>query len=143
MTAYFDLLALSKSGSTSQSEIGSPYGRQWSVKVPMIVPPAAVKSPYYGNHLIRAMWRQAAEALRKADELVIMGFSLPPSDQIVSSLLATELNVQATVTPVDYGKAIVDHLKDVLGCDRQVVTEYAGRKDRAVPDWVRFRANLG
>jgi hypothetical protein len=111
-------------------------------KIPMIVPPAAVKSPYYVNHLIRTMWRQAAQALREADELVIMGFSLPPSDQIVSSLLATELNKDAFVFPVDYGTAIVKRLQDVLGSDEKIIPEYADRQENAIPDWVQARANL-
>jgi hypothetical protein len=111
-------------------------------KVPMIVPPAAVKSPYYGNHLLRAMWRQAAQALRQTDELVIMGFSLPTSDQIVSSLLTTELNKQSETVPVDYGADIVSRLKEVLGSEDQIAAEYAGRKGEAIPDWVKFRAHL-
>lgn len=109
-------------------------------KMPMIVPPAAVKSPYYVNNLIRAMWRQAAEALREASELVILGFSLPASDQIVSSLLATELNKQATVIPVDYGSAIADRLTEVLGSEDRIIVEYAGRQEKAIPDWVEFKA---
>ncbi|HEY3466894.1 MAG TPA: hypothetical protein VGL47_17295 [Amycolatopsis sp.] len=110
-------------------------------KVPMIVPPAAVKSPYYVNNTIRAMWRQAAEALREAEELVIMGFSLPPSDQIVSSMLATELNANAKIIPVDYSDAVVRNLERIFPAER-IVTEYAGLGDSAVPKWVATRANL-
>ena len=110
-------------------------------KVPLIVPPAAIKSPYYVNNTIGALWRQAAEALRQADELVIMGFSLPPSDQIVSSMLATELNDQAVIVPVDFGKAVVDNLKRIVDEER-IVTDYAGRGNSAVSEWVEARANL-
>ncbi|WP_290049961.1 SIR2 family protein [Amycolatopsis solani] len=110
-------------------------------KVPMIVPPAAVKSPYYVNNTIRAMWRQAAEALREADELVIIGFSLPPSDQIVRSMLATELNTDATIIPVDYGDAIVDNLQRIFPADR-IITDYAGLGVSSVPNWVASAANL-
>ena len=42
----------------------------------MIVPPAAVKSPYYSNGVLRSMWTKAAVALKQARELVIMGFTL-------------------------------------------------------------------
>ncbi|WP_439377806.1 hypothetical protein [Amycolatopsis lexingtonensis] len=110
-------------------------------KVPMIVPPAAVKSPYYVNNTIQAMWRQAAKALRQADELVIIGFSLPPSDLIVSSMLATELNPNATIIPVDYSAAVVENLKRIFPAER-IVTEYAGLGDSAVSKWVETRANL-
>ncbi|MBE1497626.1 hypothetical protein H4696_004726 [Amycolatopsis lexingtonensis] len=110
-------------------------------KVPMIVPPAAVKSPYYVNNTIRALWRQAAEALSQADELVIIGFSLPPSDLIVSSMLATELNPNATIVPVDYSDAVVSNLKRIFPAER-IVTEYAGLGDSAVSKWVETRANV-
>ncbi len=110
-------------------------------KVPMIVPPVAVKSPYYVNNTIRAMWRQAAEALGQAEELVIIGFSLPPSDQIVSSMLATELNSEATIIPVDYGSAVVDNLERIFDEER-IVKDFAGLGDTAVPTWVQTRANL-
>lgn len=46
----------------------------------MIVPPAAVKSPYYKNRTLQELWRLAAEALSQAEELVMMGFSLPQTD---------------------------------------------------------------
>ncbi|MEU7791459.1 hypothetical protein [Amycolatopsis sp. NPDC049159] len=103
-------------------------------------PPVAVKSPYYVNNTIRAIWRQAAEALRQADELVIIGFSLPPSDQIVSSMLATELNENATIIPVDYGDAVVSNLERIFPAER-IVTDDAGLRDSAVPKWVATRAN--
>lgn len=106
----------------------------------MIVPPAAVKSPYYVNNTIRALWRQAAEALQQADELVIIGFSLPPSDQIVSSMLATELNREATIIPVDYGSAVVDNLERIFDEER-IVKDFVGLGDTAVPTWVQTRAN--
>ncbi|MET8994288.1 hypothetical protein [Amycolatopsis sp. NPDC004169] len=110
-------------------------------KVPLIVPPAAIKSPYYMNNTIGALWRQAAEALRRADELVIMGFSLPPSDQIVSAMLATELSHEATIIPVDFGDAVVRNLKRILDEER-IVTDFAGQGDSAVSNWVKARANL-
>lgn len=110
----------------------------------MIIPPAAVKSPYYMNNTVRAMWRLAAEALRQTDELVVMGFSLPTSDQIVSSMLATELNGQADVIPVDYSDAIVDRLEDVLDARgrKRIIGEYAGGGEGAIEKWVRTRANF-
>jgi hypothetical protein len=55
------------------SSVYSDIDKLSADKVSMIIPPAAVKGPYYVNHLIRAMWRQAAQALREADELVIRG----------------------------------------------------------------------
>jgi hypothetical protein len=112
-------------------------------KVPMIIPPAAVKSRYYGNQIIRALWHQAAKALGAAEELVLMGFSLPPSDQIVASLIATELPPNALVVPVDTSTAVADNLRLRLGgsaADR-LVTAYCGTPD-PIPSWTRTFANL-
>lgn len=113
-------------------------------KVPMIVPPAAVKSPYYGNQIIRALWQQAAEALRDADELVLMGFSLPPSDQIVASLISTELPRDAAVVPVDPSTDVVDNLRRRLpaGTERDRVEPAFCGIDDSIPTWVRTFANL-
>jgi hypothetical protein len=128
-------------GTAGIVSIYSDVGRLESDKVPLIVPPAAVKSPYYGNNVVRAMWRQAAAALRAIDELVIMGFSLPASDQVVGSLLVTELNDKASVIPVDYSLDVVGRLVGLFGEDR-ITSTYAGRKENAIPDWVAFRSNI-
>ncbi len=71
---------------------------------------------------------------------MIIGFSLPPSDQIVSSMLATELNENATIIPVDYRDAVVSNLERIFPAER-IVTDYAGLRDSAVPKWVATRAN--
>lgn len=110
---------------------------------PMIVPPVAVKNPYYGNRTLQAIWRLTAEALAGAEELVIMGFGMPISDQLVSSLLATTLRKDATIVPVDFGFAVVDRLRQVLRLpdpDPRLVTSFAGRGASAVPDWVEMFA---
>jgi hypothetical protein len=75
---------------------------------PCIVPPASTKSPYYGNRTLHALWQQAAQALRDADEVVVMGFSLPPSDQLVSALLASELRDDCIVSPIDRSSRVVE-----------------------------------
>jgi len=107
---------------------------------PMIVPPAAVKSPYYSNRTLQALWRSAANVLRQAEELVIMGFSLPQTDLLVSSMLATTLRDDSVITPVDYGTKILDRvaetfdLKDLEGA--RINSSFAGLKDDALSAWV-------
>lgn len=113
---------------------------------PMIVPPTAVKSPYYGNRTLRRLWALAAEALQEADELVIMGFSLPESDLIVSSMLATNFEIadESTITPVDFSDRIVGRVLDTFGLDapaggvidEHVIPQYAGQEENALPNWV-------
>lgn len=64
-----------------------------------IVPPAALKSGYYGNPVTRAIWRQSYQALSQARSITLMGYSIPPTDLSTSGMLAEAL-VRATETKV-------------------------------------------
>lgn len=111
--------------------------------LPMIVPPAAVKNSYYNNATLKAIWRKAAAALTGADELVIMGFSLPATDMLVSSMLCTNLRNDCRIVPVDYGDGIVQRVCDTFGIstdDRRLDTRYVNLKQEAIPRWVEDHA---
>ena len=105
---------------------------------PCIVPPTSSKSPYYGNRTLHALWQQAALALRAADEVVVMGFSLPPSDQVVSAMLASELRDDCIVTPIDRSSEVVDRFRTLLDLPRtpsRVRNDFVGRTD-VIGEWV-------
>jgi hypothetical protein len=96
-------------------------------KVPMLVPPAATKTPFYKNRLLAAQWAQAAEALQNAEELVLMGYSAPITDLTVTTLIATEFKGN-TIVPVNLDKTIINRAKN-LGDrrrDLEVIDEYLG-----------------
>jgi hypothetical protein len=59
---------------------------------PFIVPPAAAKSAFYNNPVSRELWRSASEALSAADRVSLIGYSLPPTDLVVSGMLAEALS---------------------------------------------------
>ncbi|CAN5627207.1 hypothetical protein BH09ACT8_BH09ACT8_65390 [soil metagenome] len=106
---------------------------------PLIVPPAAVKSPYYSNSILKATWRAAADALKFADELVIMGFSLPATDMIVSSMLCTTLKDSCIITPVDYRDDIIERVCktfDMQADDERLNSNYVNLRENAIPNWV-------
>jgi hypothetical protein len=112
---------------------------------PMIVPPAAVKSPYYSNRTLQALWRSAREALADAEELVIMGFSLPQSDQLVRAMLCTNLSDNAGIVPVDYGNEVLPRVRSTFGLhgsDSRVVDVFTGLGADAIPTWVSQFANI-
>jgi len=120
---------------------GRPDAYELSVdREPMIVPPAAVKSPYYNNRTLQALWRLAADALRQAEELVIMGFSLPQTDLLVSSMLATTLRDDTVITPVDYDTKILDRVADTFNLKgfegARLNSSFAGLRDKALSAWV-------
>ncbi len=49
-------------------------------KIPLIVPPLADKLPYFEHETLRALWFQAASALRSASRVFYCGYSLPITD---------------------------------------------------------------
>ena len=49
-------------------------------KTPLIIPPLSTKGSYFENESLRLLWRLAGEALRDADEIIVMGYSLPATD---------------------------------------------------------------
>jgi hypothetical protein len=103
---------------------------------PMIVPPTAVKSPYYSNRTLQANWKRAARELGAAEEIVLMGFSLPPTDLTVSSLLATTRQDDVQLTPVNTRDDIVIRLPEALGIQAsQVRTEFIDEDD-PIAKWV-------
>jgi hypothetical protein len=97
-------------------------------RVPFVVPPAAPKSPYYRNAIIREVWQQAAHALRRADRVFIVGYSLPPTDLTFASMLTdTLIKSPSYVTIVDLRPAAVAERLCALGFpeDRVEVFESA------------------
>lgn len=81
---------------------------------PFIIPPTSVKNRYYDRTGLRAQWRAAGERLRGADELTIIGYSLPATDVGTTSFLRTTLNTHAVVTVVDPCPMVADRLDDLL-----------------------------
>ena len=57
--------------------------------VPLIIPPVADKGGYYDSQIVRVQWRAFAQALESADEVVFIGYSLPPSDLTMRLFLRT------------------------------------------------------
>ena len=54
---------------------------------PLIIPPTATKSGFYDNPLMRQLWREARAALELSDRITIVGYSLPQTDIVFSSML--------------------------------------------------------
>jgi hypothetical protein len=103
----------------------------------MIVPPAAVKSPYYGNRILQANWRLASEKIAEGGELIMMGFSLPPTDLLVNSMIAeTRFNNKVSFTPVNPDRGVVDRLRNTLRIPAHILcTDFAGIDD-PIQEWV-------
>jgi hypothetical protein len=112
----------------SHEGLSSPYEQTLpkltSDKVPMVVPPTASKSKFYENAVLSSQWKLAADAIREAEELVFIGYSIPKSDLITRSLLLTNFGGKRVV-PVDVSSNVLANLNDLWGnWDIEIATDY-------------------
>lgn len=108
-------------------------GRKVPGKAPVIVPPTTTKSRFFANGIIRELWRGAYEALRCADRVFVLGYSLPPADLVVQSLLTEAFAVKSPeVFVVNIEPTIADNFAH-LGVHRN--TEFCFRED-PIPTFV-------
>lgn len=81
---------------------------------PLVIPPTSSKSPFYGNMALRSLWADAAAALHRADELVVIGYSFPASDQQVTTLIRTALPPGKTIRVVTLDQPVADRAADAF-----------------------------
>jgi len=77
------------------ADAGAPSPREQSMYddvVPLIIPPTLTKGPYYTNLSLRGQWRRAAEALRAAKNLTVVGYSFPAADLVASQWVSTSFS---------------------------------------------------
>ncbi|MYE07992.1 MAG: hypothetical protein F4Y05_00125 [Acidimicrobiaceae bacterium] len=61
----------------------------------------ADKSALYGNATMSAIWQRTLAALKRAERLVLFGYSVPQTDTSILALLATGTSPDTRVTIVD------------------------------------------
>lgn len=102
--------------------------RELPGRVPFIVPPAAAKSSFYGNPVIRELWRSAADAISNASEIALMGYSLPTTDLVVSGMISERVGPsESGIKVVNRRPAEVVKRLEYLGLDRSRITTKSGR----------------
>lgn len=99
----------------------------------MVIPPTSSKSMFYSHRGLRAQWSSAATQLTNASRLIVIGYSLPPSDLQVHAMLSTALRSGTRLIVVDRNedsaKSVADrlnhlHLENIYSGDN-CVHEYA------------------
>ncbi|GCD20181.1 hypothetical protein CTKZ_17430 [Cellulomonas algicola] len=88
---------------------------------PLLVPPTAAKSTFYSNQSLRAQWRRAYTSLKQADELVVLGFSFPPSDVQVRQMILLS-GPWDLVTVVDPSPEPARRVRELLGDSQEIQT---------------------
>lgn len=100
-----------------------------SDKEALIIPPVTEKSIYFKNETIGRIWWEAAQTLRNASCVVVIGYSLPQSDLGMRSFLATVAGKgKKEVFVVDTDAGIPSHYRDLLGSS-EIVDTFAGKED--------------
>ena len=85
-------------------------------RVPFIVPPTATKSSYLTNLVVREIWARARTALAETERLIVIGYSVPPEDQVASGMLAEALRGRdVELIIVDHSAADVEARLEHLG----------------------------
>jgi len=114
-------------------------------KTPFIVPPTWNKTSFHGR--IEKVWEKAANTLKDAEDIVVIGYSLPPTDWFFNYLFA--LGVDMT-TPAngfyvyDIEKDVFKRFKDILGQDfEQRFYPYSITFEQAVKQTVPVELGIG
>lgn len=118
--------------------LNDPHSEMFvSDKRRFIVPPVYDKSSLLSHESIRSIWRQALDkALKPAENLYIIGYSLPETDSAMHALLwqgsSNEnlgYNEKKTLYIIDRDKNVVQRYADRLGCYYDINDAYVGNED--------------
>ncbi|MYJ78639.1 MAG: hypothetical protein F4047_10960 [Caldilineaceae bacterium SB0670_bin_27] len=84
-------------------------------KETLLIPPVAEKTTYFNNETVRALWKDAANALQHAAECYIIGYSLPISDLGMRFFLAGNTpDADTPVNVVDIEMSVLDRYREFL-----------------------------
>ena len=90
--------------------------RMLSGKVPLIIPPVLDKTFFFRHETLQSLWFKAGNALRKADRIVCIGYSLPKSDLTMAEFIKDACaGRKISFEIVDLMDEKIPHFKDVLG----------------------------
>ncbi|MDA8184905.1 MAG: hypothetical protein M0035_10845 [Actinomycetota bacterium] len=109
---------------------------------PFIVPPAALKSEYLRNPLVRELWRKAYRALMEASRVVLVGYSLPVADLGMAGMVAEALSREqraVTVEVVNLRPGPVAERLRRLGVPNKAITRIGGKT--CVREWAEAERN--
>jgi hypothetical protein len=96
-------------------------------KVPLVVPPTSGKSTFFNNEILRGQWTDAFDRLAAANRIFVIGYSLPPTDELMNNLLRTSVTEHTEVLPVNPDPVVADRLE--LSLPRARVTRELVRPD--------------
>lgn len=108
-------------------------------KIPLIIPPTANKTnSYFQNESIRAIWNIAKQALEQADNIYVIGYSLPKTDLMMRlflrDIVLKRLN-RTYVVNISDSVQLKKHFEEMLPTTTTIDLSYAGKMD-AIEEFV-------
>lgn len=106
-----------------------------------LLPPTPTKTGMMANGMLRHLWVRAADAIATADRVVVIGYSLPPSDRIVRSMLTvmgrpmSDGEQPKLLVPIDRSDVVAGTLTELLP-GAEIEDAWSGHDD-AVSSFVR------
>lgn len=109
---------------------------------PMIVPPTGTKNLYYGSAGLRAQWKKAAEVLKSASSVTIIGYSFPPTDLAARHFFARNVP-EVPITVVDRDESVAATISKLSArgvqvqsfCGDDAVEQFVDRQCGDVLHW--------
>lgn len=101
----------------SGCDLEGPHWKHVEDKIALIIPPILDKTIFFQHESLRSMWIQAAQAIRDAEEVVCMGYSLPAGDLTMAQFLKTaapDKKIRFNVLDVSPKS---EHFRAVIGKD--------------------------
>ena len=91
-----------------------PYARNYRRQQFTIIPPESNKA--YDKGAFRNLWRAAAAAIHRAEHIVVIGYSLPPTDAHATALFRTSVKKERlkTIIVVNPDRAARRRIRSVL-----------------------------
>jgi hypothetical protein len=100
------------------------YWRKIGTKKPMIIPPVITKTPFYNSAFLQMVRNLAREAVRNADRIVCMGYSLPKGDLDMRDLLRAGCVGKQIPFEVVNPTNLLSHYSGLLGCDQYRFSQF-------------------
>lgn len=118
------LLQRSKDGNQT-IRIIDPDGGARLERIPTLVPPVMDKSRHYASNELMIVWNHAHEAIRRAEEIVIVGFSFPPTDISCQFLFKSAIQSGTRVVVVNKDPNVIQRYEAVFSEVDEVKLDFA------------------
>lgn len=111
-------------------------------KAPYIIPPVPNKGSLVNHDSLRAIWREAAEAVKWAKRIVVLGYSMPENDTLLMQLIRGNLfNSKPPIELVNPDKGLKKKVEKIFEGEESRV-EHRFQGDTCVRTFVNRKAFL-